>query len=77
MTLPSLQCRGATSPTVWSSLGPTVRSAPLVVSVVAVARQQAVEASRQVAVRQEATVPPRRAVEEVARLVVLAPGKGK
>jgi hypothetical protein len=48
-----------------------------VVSAVAAARQQAVEASRQVAVRQEATVPPRRAVEEVARLVVLAPGKGK
>jgi hypothetical protein len=36
-----------------------------------------VEASRQVAVRQVATVAPHRAVEEVARLVVLAPGKGK
>jgi hypothetical protein len=67
----SLQCRGATSPAAWSSPGSVVQAVPLVVTVVVAARQQAVEMSRQAAVRQVATVAPRWVVEEVAPLVVL------
>jgi hypothetical protein len=44
-----------------------------VVMAVVAARQQVVEASRQAAVRQVATVAPQRAVEEAAPLTIPAP----
>jgi hypothetical protein len=47
----SLQCRGVTSPAAWLSSGSAVWAAPLVVTAVVVAHQQAVQASRQTAVR--------------------------
>jgi hypothetical protein len=62
-----------TSPAVWPSLSLAARATPLVVTVVVAARQQAVEASRQAAVRQVAAVVPRWMVEEAALLAVLVP----
>jgi hypothetical protein len=49
------------------------RAAPLVVTAVVVARQQAVEASQQAAVWQVTAVAPQRVVEEVASLAVPTP----
>jgi hypothetical protein len=50
-----------------------VWAAPLVVTAVVAAHQQAVEAARHAAVRQVATVAPRWAIKEAAPLAVLAP----
>jgi hypothetical protein len=58
---------------VWSSPGSAVRAAPLVVTAMVAAREQAVEASQQAAVQQVAAVAPRQAVEEAAPLAILAP----
>jgi hypothetical protein len=53
----------------WSS----GRAAPLVVTAVVAAYQQAVEASQQAAFSQVAAVAPRQAIKEAAPLSVLAP----